>query len=84
MFYRRLSDPPHRPDPDRAAAPAAVAAGGSELRKGRPGELVRGCLFRHGRACPGHPRLSYPPQRTWMPGTSPGMTEVFDDDTAPR
>ena len=29
---------------------------------------------RHGRACPGHPRSSASPSRTWMPGTSPGMT----------
>ena len=32
-------------------------------------------LFCHGRACPGHPRLSCLAEaRTWMPGTSPGMT----------
>ncbi len=30
---------------------------------------------RHGRACPGHPRLATRRARkTWMPGTSPGMT----------
>ncbi|QDW38257.1 hypothetical protein FFI89_014535 [Bradyrhizobium sp. KBS0727] len=30
---------------------------------------------RHGRACPGHPRLSCcTPVKAWMPGTSPGMT----------
>src|SRR5258708_19784175 len=30
---------------------------------------------RHGRACPGHPRLSCAGTgKTWMPGTSPGMT----------
>jgi hypothetical protein len=30
---------------------------------------------RHGRACPGHPRLScFTAAKTWMPGTSPGMT----------
>src|SRR5450631_602864 len=28
-------------------------------------------LFRHGRACPGHPRLK---RKSWMPGTRPGMT----------
>src|SRR5215468_588013 len=42
-------------------------------------------LFRHGRAkarsasllrCPGHPRLTCrPATKTWMPGTSPGMTK---------
>jgi hypothetical protein len=32
-------------------------------------------LDRHGRARPGHPRLlSYERRKTWMPGTSPGMT----------
>src|SRR5882762_4727405 len=31
--------------------------------------------FRHGRACPGHPRLSCCEiAKTWMPGTRPGMT----------
>src|SRR5262249_37294163 len=31
---------------------------------------------RHGRACPGHPRLSSTLQesKTWMPGIEPGMT----------
>ena len=33
LLHRRLSDPPHRPDPGRAAAAAIVAAGGSELRR---------------------------------------------------
>src|SRR4029079_8703717 len=28
-------------------------------------------LFRHGRACPGHPRLK---RKSWMPGIRPGMT----------
>ena len=35
LLHRRLSDPPHRPDPDRAATAAAVAAGGGELTRGR-------------------------------------------------
>ena len=29
---------------------------------------------RHGRACPGHPRISLPRKKTWMPGMKPGMT----------
>src|SRR6266851_804741 len=33
-------------------------------------------LDRHGRACPGHPRLHFRRTRTWMPGTRPGMTVV--------
>src|SRR5882757_3272192 len=32
-------------------------------------------MSRHGRACPGHPRRTCrSKRRTWMPGTSPGMT----------
>ncbi|QOZ06800.1 hypothetical protein XH96_04130 [Bradyrhizobium sp. CCBAU 51765] len=31
-------------------------------------------LLRHGRARPGHPRSCFHHRRTWMPGTSPGMT----------
>src|SRR5258707_12237581 len=32
-------------------------------------------FFRHGRACPGHPRLPCcDTVKTWMPGTRPGMT----------
>src|SRR5689334_9990460 len=30
---------------------------------------------RHGRACPGHPRLAAR-SKTWMPGTRPGMTKA--------
>src|SRR5581483_1446077 len=29
---------------------------------------------RHGRACPGHPRVCRPAKNTWTPGTSPGVT----------
>jgi hypothetical protein len=37
--------------------------------------MVRMFVFRHGRACPGHPRLScLSAVKTWMPGTRPGMT----------
>src|SRR5579863_5423544 len=33
-------------------------------------------VVRHGRARPGHPRLCYfEADKTWMPGTRPGMTE---------
>src|SRR4051794_15426296 len=33
-------------------------------------------LHRHGRTCPGYPRLySLAAARTWMPGTTPGMTK---------
>ena len=32
--------------------------------------------FRHGRACPGHPRIDLMHRRkSWMPGTRPGMTK---------
>ena len=37
--------------------------------------LVLDCEVRHGRACPGHPRLfAWTPLKSWMPGTRPGMT----------
>ncbi|MEH2670202.1 hypothetical protein DXU07_12420 [Bradyrhizobium elkanii] len=49
----------------------AIANGSEHLR----------CHFhiRHGRACPGHPRLSYAEAKTWMPGTRPGMTSLWRD-----
>jgi hypothetical protein len=31
-------------------------------------------FHRHGRACPGHPRLFCGARKKWMSGTSPGMT----------
>src|SRR6266851_1086765 len=38
-------------------------------------EVGRDFFVRHGRACPGHPRLIKPTtSKTWMPGTGPGMT----------
>src|SRR5258708_2840609 len=51
------------------------------VREKRIGRMYQGesasarPAFRHGRACPGHPRLSCLLEaKTWMPGTSPGMT----------
>ncbi|QDL96499.1 hypothetical protein FLL57_03890 [Rhodopseudomonas palustris] len=38
----------------------------------------RSCPIRHGRARPGHPRPRAPCPKTWMPGTSPGMTSFLD------
>src|SRR5580692_3767705 len=35
------------------------------------------CLLRHGRACPGHPRLASARRLPWMPGSSPGMTKKY-------
>src|SRR6185312_8899170 len=65
----------------RATARALVL--GSRFRAGLSGErnavanLLPMTLFhRHGRACPGHPRLSWVCSKTWMPGTGPGMTTV--------
>src|SRR5438045_9634439 len=39
--------------------------------------MARGPIHtRHGRACPGHPRLIRSAAfKTWMPGTRPGMTQ---------
>ena len=38
---------------------------------------LRHAFLRHGRACPGHPRLTCdaPPSKTWVAGTSPAMTK---------
>jgi hypothetical protein len=46
-----------------------------KLRKRLEGWMQR-VIFRHGRACcPGHPRPSWADKtKSWMPGTSPGMT----------
>ena len=44
----------------------------AETRAGNFASLIR----RHGRACPGHPRLASSGAKTWMPGTRPGMTGV--------
>src|SRR5882724_113377 len=38
--------------------------------------VIVGFLLRHGRACPGHPRFELSHQKTWMPGTNPGMTAL--------
>jgi len=35
---------------------------------------MRASRHRHGRACPGHPRLSCRAAKTWMPASNPGMT----------
>jgi hypothetical protein len=46
--------------------------------------LEKDSLSRHGRARPGHPRLScLGVAKTWMPGTRPGMTNFAfaGDDT---
>ena len=59
-----------------------VAAGRRPVRIRRQGRRLTGtvqpinAVFCHGRACcPGHPRLScFVAAKTWMPGTSPGMT----------
>jgi hypothetical protein len=54
---------------DAADAFAAAGLGAGEERAG--GKM----LLRHGRACPGHPRLcSCICLKTWMPATSAGMT----------
>src|SRR6059058_2427649 len=42
-------------------------------RRPRLRAFTRCC--RHGRPCPGHPRLCRDRRKTWMPGTRPGMTE---------
>jgi hypothetical protein len=46
---------------------------GSAVRGARHRPLERARRRRHGRACPGHPRLRRG-TKTWMPGPRPGMT----------
>jgi hypothetical protein len=65
------------------AAPSAMNAASSNGRafhlspflSSYAGEL--NLSVRHGRACPGHPRLAFATVKTWMPGTRPGMTIWF-------
>src|SRR2546422_7526486 len=65
--------------------PSSIAAMRTLRANGEVGENVsfigysfkerKASNFRLGRACPGHPRLSCcDVVKTWMPGTSPGMT----------
>ena len=58
----------------RGATPGTGTTGGEEGAS-FSGEAAQGgviSLGRHGRACPGHPRLTFlAAQGTWMPGTSP-------------
>ena len=60
-----------------------ISRAGDEGRAGRGGadfEAVSVTLARHGRACPGHPRLRFDQEeKTWMPGTRPGMTGESGD-----
>src|SRR5689334_18371503 len=67
--------------PSCAAACAAGLIVGMTFMTVPPRQFPRGQFFiartirRHGRACPGHPRLSIG-AKTWMPGTRPGMTGI--------
>jgi hypothetical protein len=48
-----------------------------ESRKEMRERKVARFSLRHGRVCPGHPRLSNRnTAKAWMPGSSPGMTTV--------
>src|SRR5262249_12057404 len=84
---RQLSDlhvAPDRRDIDGRGRPDAGDVGA--VRDPRTRRLARqdggrgeGVIpLRHGRACPGHPRLTFPEgSKSWMPGTRPGMTECY-------
>src|SRR6266850_5150233 len=52
-----------------ASAPVACKRRSTQRSEPRPPPPRR-----HGRACPGHPRLTIRTKKTWMPGTRPGMT----------
>ena len=60
----------------RAADPRAAAEAIVAEIEAATGELVTFAQrSRHGRACPGHPRISaVRSSKSWMPGTRPGMT----------
>jgi hypothetical protein len=64
------------------AGPSAIEAFEHDLSESRfILRDTRKCalLIRHGRACPGHPRLSCRRRyKASMPGTSPGMTSFYD------
>ena len=72
LLHRRLSDPPHRPDPGRAAAAATFAAGGSELTASSF-RRVADPTTRHCRGLPGNPSRTSTHSR-WIRGSSPRMT----------
>jgi hypothetical protein len=56
------------------AAPSALSPRGAPA-EASSFQKTGDSLFRHGRACPGHPRLlAAILNKSWMPGTSPGMT----------
>ena len=55
------------PAPDRIRAKYTRAARGG-------GGVATAQVVRHGRACPGHPRLASTSAKVGMPGCSPGMT----------
>ena len=70
----------------RRASAAATARRGRRRGRPRPAAVSFASSpparlfgrFCHGRACPGHPRLSCRGIfKTWMPGTSPGMTTLL-------
>jgi hypothetical protein len=57
---------------EQAKSPHLFSLFHTTARSGRIEPFIR----RHGRACPGHPRLSSceSVRKTWMPATSAGMT----------
>src|SRR5581483_7783103 len=74
-----LSEPPAESGPapgaDRIPAPQCADIERqwprARARTAARGEVIQGShFFRHGRACLGHPRLSFAAGKTWMPGTS--------------
>src|SRR5438034_11145321 len=68
VLHQRLRDVAHH-----AGLLFVGAAGGHAHGNLRHCGLLVIVSCRHGRACPGHPRTRLS-NKTWMPGTSPGMT----------
>src|SRR3984885_13517188 len=78
VLYQSLRDVAHH-----AGLLFVGAAGGHAHGNFRHYCLLFLFSFRHGRACPGHPRSSLS-IKTWMPGTRPGMTAWIAMSTSPH
>ena len=75
VFFDEWEKPKARLKGRRRHLAHAHSARGEGEEGGVRISLRDGASHRHGRACPGHPRLCFrPTNKTWMPGTRLGMT----------
>ena len=78
--YRYVRSAPVGRDFDPAFKPQLTPP---EIRTRLSSPLIGVVPRSHGRAWPGHPRLSFHPQgKTWMPGTRPRLSGLFFVDRA--